>query len=65
MNFRVVKIWSAVVEYQHFRGPWFLHFRVNLTSETLVSYHNAMWHHNLQDLNLKLHCHENLKSCNM
>jgi len=32
-------------------------------TETLVPYHNITWHHNPEDLNLNLHCYENLKSC--
>jgi hypothetical protein len=31
------------------------------SSETLISYHNTTWHHNPEDINLKLHCHEKLK----
>jgi len=31
------------------------------TSETLVSYHNTTWHDNPEELNLNLHCCENLK----
>jgi hypothetical protein len=32
-----------------------------MSSETMVSYCNTMWHHNAEDLNLNLHCGENLK----
>jgi hypothetical protein len=32
------------------------------SSETVVSYHNTTWHHNLEDLDLNLHCCENLIS---
>jgi hypothetical protein len=32
------------------------------TSETVVSCHINTWHHNPDDLNLNLHCCENLKS---
>jgi hypothetical protein len=42
------------------------HFTLNLdparSSETLVTYHNIVWHHNPEDLNINVHCHENLKS---
>jgi hypothetical protein len=33
------------------------------TSEMLVSYHNTTQHHNPEDLNLKHHHHESLKTC--
>jgi len=33
-----------------------------LSSETVVSYHNTTWRHNLEDLDLNLHSPENLKS---
>jgi len=33
------------------------------SSEMLISSHNTMQHHNPQDLNLNLHCHENTRSC--
>jgi len=32
------------------------------TSEMLVPYHNTTWHHNSEDLNLKNHHHESLKT---
>jgi len=31
-------------------------------SETLVSYQNITWHHNPEDLDLKHHYHEGLKT---
>jgi hypothetical protein len=32
------------------------------TSEMLVSYHNTAQHHNPEELDLKCHCHESLKT---
>jgi hypothetical protein len=29
------------------------------SSEMLVSYHNTTWHHNPEEFDLNLHCHEN------
>jgi len=44
---------SVVVGYQHFKGPcWLLKTEAAMPSETLVSYHNPAWYHNLEDLNL-------------
>jgi len=34
----------------------------SMVPKTLVSYHNTAWHHNPKDLDLNLHCCENLKS---
>jgi hypothetical protein len=36
-----------------------------LTSETLVSYRNTTRHHNTEELDLKHHCRENLKTRNL
>jgi hypothetical protein len=48
--------------------PFLLHFTLKMeaacTSETSVFYHNTTWRHNPEDLNLYLHCHENLKTHN-
>jgi hypothetical protein len=32
------------------------------SSKMLVSYYNTTWHQNPEDINLNLHCYENLKS---
>jgi hypothetical protein len=33
-------------------------------SRMVVSYCNTTWHHNPENLDLNIHCHTNLKSCN-
>jgi hypothetical protein len=65
----VVLPFSVGMGYQHFGGPCCLSYSglhpeygEARSSETLVSYCNAIWHHNPEDLGLKLHCLENLKS---
>jgi hypothetical protein len=45
-----------------FTSPWRWRQQGPLNSETLVSYHTTIWCHNPEDLDLKLHCYENLKS---
>jgi len=65
---------SVVVGYQSFRGSLYVHSgssHITLkrekawASETLVSYHNITWHHNLEDCGLNLHYCENLISHNV
>jgi len=56
-----------VIGHQRFRGPWCLHFLtlkmyVVWSSETLVSHHITIWHHNPKNSDLNLHCCKNLKS---
>jgi hypothetical protein len=52
---------NAVVGYQCFRGPCCLHLQSEVkkkatwTSEMLVSYHSTTWHHNPEDLDMKVH----------
>jgi len=48
---------SIVVGYQYFGGPCCLH----LYSEMLVSYHNTTRSHIPEELDLNLHCCENIK----
>jgi hypothetical protein len=57
---------SVVVEYQHFRGSCCFHLHFILKMEAaqfskMVSYHNTTWNQNPENLNLNLHCCENLK----
>jgi hypothetical protein len=56
--------------YEYFGGMYHLHLRVEVTlkmeavrsSETLVTTYKTAWHHNPEDHNQYLYCHENLKS---
>jgi len=57
---------SDVVGCQHFGGPCCFYLTLKMetaiSSESLISYHITTWHHNPEDHNLNLYCHENLKS---
>jgi hypothetical protein len=54
--FCVVMPCSDVVGYRCFKGPCRLHLqgamKTALSSKTLVSYCNTMWHHNPEDLDM-------------
>jgi len=62
--FWVVTPCNVVVGHQGFRAPCCLHLQGETawTSETFVSYHKSAWSHNPEDLDLKLHRCENLKT---
>jgi CO dehydrogenase/acetyl-CoA synthase alpha subunit len=48
-----VMMCSVAVGYQHFRGPCFMKMEGARSCEMLISCHNAIWHHNQEDLDLK------------
>jgi len=65
MKIQVVALWlvtpcSVAIRYDRFGGPCCLHLQGEVTinaarsSETLLSYRNTTWHHNLEDVNLYL-----------
>jgi len=61
--FWVVTQCSVTVRYQRFGELCCLHLQCEARfSETLVSYRNTTRRHNLEDLDMNLHCRENLIS---
>jgi len=52
--FWIVTLYSAVVQYQRFKGPSFkMKMQAAWNCEILVSYHSTTWNQNPQDLDLK------------
>jgi hypothetical protein len=55
--------YGVMVGYQRFRGLCRFHLQGEMwTSEALVPYRNTAQRYNPEDLDLKLHRHENLKN---